>query len=143
MNGTKEDKVDIYRRHKICIVMVCVTFSCCTPRWCPCTVYRGNLRMIGASEDGVIHVMQENSIATDYVTEKLYDAFVAGCVPLYYGAPNIEDLLPDPDSIIDYRHSTLFHTCIHAYMVKGHGVFPDKWLLAGYWGRQQLFVERS
>ncbi|CAL8464974.1 g4509 [Coccomyxa elongata] len=66
VNGTKEDKVDIYRRHKICIVM-------------------------------------ENSIATDYVTEKLYDAFVAGCVPLYYGAPNIEDLLPDPDSIIDYR----------------------------------------
>lgn len=51
--------------------------------------------------------VQENSIATDYVTEKLYDAFVAGCVPVYYGAPNIEDLLPDPDSIIDYRHTRL------------------------------------
>ncbi len=50
--------------------------------------------------------MQENSIATDYVTEKLYDAFVAGCVPVYYGAPNIEDLLPDPDSIIDYRRAS-------------------------------------
>ncbi|KAK9917201.1 hypothetical protein WJX75_001812 [Coccomyxa subellipsoidea] len=66
VNGTTESKIDIYRRHKICLVM-------------------------------------ENSIATDYVTEKLYDAFVAGCVPVYYGAPNVEDLLPDPDSIIDCR----------------------------------------
>ena len=53
--------------------------------------------------------MQENSIATDYVTEKLYDAFVAGCVPVYYGAPNVEDLLPDPDSIIDCRHTAFSH----------------------------------
>ncbi|EIE20570.1 hypothetical protein COCSUDRAFT_57716 [Coccomyxa subellipsoidea C-169] len=49
VNGTTEDKVDIYRRHKICLVM-------------------------------------ENSIATDYVTEKLYDAFVAGCVPVAFGS---------------------------------------------------------
>ncbi len=41
----------------------------------------------------------------DYVTEKLYDAFVAGCVPLYLGAPNIANLLPDPDAIIDYRQA--------------------------------------
>ncbi len=56
--------------------------------------------------------MQENSLATDYVTEKLYDAFVAGCVPLYLGAPNIADLLPDPESIIDYRQALVFsHAC--------------------------------
>ncbi|EIE20569.1 hypothetical protein COCSUDRAFT_57715 [Coccomyxa subellipsoidea C-169] len=48
-SGTKESKIDIYRRHKVCIVM-------------------------------------ENSIAMDYVTEKLYDAFVAGCVPLKFGS---------------------------------------------------------
>lgn len=26
----------------------------------------------------------ENTIAYDYVTEKLWDAFAAGCVPIYY-----------------------------------------------------------
>jgi len=31
----------------------------------------------------------ENSLAMDYVTEKVYDALAAGCVPIYYGAPNI------------------------------------------------------
>jgi hypothetical protein len=46
---------------------------------------------------------QENSIAPDYVTEKLYDAFVGGCVPIYYGATNIQNFLPDPESIVDYR----------------------------------------
>ena len=46
--------------------------------------------------------LQENSISVDYVTEKLYDAFAGGCVPVYYGAPNILDSLPDPEAIIDY-----------------------------------------
>eukprot|EP00197_Chlamydomonas_leiostraca_P010384 CAMPEP_0202860778 /NCGR_PEP_ID=MMETSP1391-20130828/2376_1 /ASSEMBLY_ACC=CAM_ASM_000867 /TAXON_ID=1034604 /ORGANISM="Chlamydomonas leiostraca, Strain SAG 11-49" /LENGTH=302 /DNA_ID=CAMNT_0049540021 /DNA_START=243 /DNA_END=1148 /DNA_ORIENTATION=- len=45
----------------------------------------------------------ENSVDKDYVTEKLYQAFVAGCVPIYYGAPNVADFLPAPNSIIDYR----------------------------------------
>ena len=31
----------------------------------------------------------ENSLATDYVTEKIYDSLAAGCLPIYYGAPNI------------------------------------------------------
>ena len=38
----------------------------------------------------------ENSLAKDYVSEKLWHAFRAGCVPIYYGAPNIIDFLPDP-----------------------------------------------
>ncbi len=29
----------------------------------------------------------ENSIAHDYVSEKLWDAFAAGCVPIYYVRP--------------------------------------------------------
>lgn len=56
-------------------------------------------------------LLQENSIATDYVTEKLYDAFVAGCVPLYLGAPNIAKLLPDPQAIIDYRLAVILCSC--------------------------------
>lgn len=45
----------------------------------------------------------ENSIAKDYVTEKIYDAFAAGCVPIYLGAPNIHEFIPSMDAIIDYN----------------------------------------
>ncbi len=30
----------------------------------------------------------ENSAENDYITEKLYDCFLADCYPIYYGAPN-------------------------------------------------------
>jgi hypothetical protein len=36
----------------------------------------------------------ENSYCQDYVTEKFYDPLVAGSVPVYRGAPNIEDFVP-------------------------------------------------
>ncbi|GBG31947.1 Alpha-1,3-fucosyltransferase 11 [Hondaea fermentalgiana] len=42
----------------------------------------------------------ENSFGVDYVTEKLYLALTAGAVPLYLGAPNIVDFLPDRDAVI-------------------------------------------
>jgi mannosyltransferase OCH1-like enzyme len=56
----------------------------------------------------------ENAIARDYVTEKFYDPLLAGSVPVYLGAPNIEDFapgdhcfintanFPDPRSLADY-----------------------------------------
>ncbi|CEO99117.1 unnamed protein product (mitochondrion) [Plasmodiophora brassicae] len=50
-------------------------------------------------------VAMENTIAQDYVTEKLWQSLTAGCVPVYLGAPNIQDFLPVPSDqiIIDYR----------------------------------------
>jgi hypothetical protein len=47
-------------------------------------------------------VAMENSITKDYVTEKLWDALIAGCVPIYLGPPNARDFLPDPDAAIVY-----------------------------------------
>jgi tryptophanyl-tRNA synthetase len=44
----------------------------------------------------------ENSNEYDYVTEKVYDALAAGCVPIYYGAPNIGNYIPAASSIVDY-----------------------------------------
>ena len=45
----------------------------------------------------------ENSFEHDYVTEKLWQVLAAGSVPLYYGAPNIDDWLPCHDCIVDLR----------------------------------------
>lgn len=36
-----------------------------------------------------------------YITEKIFGAFAAGCVPIYYGAPNIEEYIPK-DCFINY-----------------------------------------
>lgn len=36
----------------------------------------------------------ENSIGKDYVTEKFYDPLVAGSVPIYLGAPNVDEYAP-------------------------------------------------
>jgi hypothetical protein len=44
----------------------------------------------------------ENSITRDYVTEKVYDGLMAGCVPIYLGAPNIDDYIPDSNAIVNY-----------------------------------------
>lgn len=42
----------------------------------------------------------ENSITTDYVTERLFHALAAGVVPVYLGAPNVRDFLPHQDAAI-------------------------------------------
>ena len=43
----------------------------------------------------------ENSIAPDYVTEKFFDPLLAGSVPVYLGAPNVEDFAPGDDCFVD------------------------------------------
>jgi alpha-1,3-fucosyltransferase 10 len=43
----------------------------------------------------------ENSIAEDYVTEKFYDALIAGSVPVVLGAPNARDFAPAARCYID------------------------------------------
>lgn len=44
----------------------------------------------------------ENCDATGYVSEKFYDALMAGCIPLYFGSPVAAHALP-PDVYIDIR----------------------------------------
>lgn len=48
----------------------------------------------------------ENSSEKDYVSEKIFHVLHVGSVPVYMGAPNIDDFLPDPLAAIktaDYR----------------------------------------
>ncbi len=47
-------------------------------------------------------IAYENSSESGYITEKLWDCFAAGVVPVYWGAPNIENYVP-ADCFIDRR----------------------------------------
>jgi hypothetical protein len=48
----------------------------------------------------------ENSIANDYVTEKFYEPLLMGSVPIYMGAPNIDDFAPGTHSYINVNEFT-------------------------------------
>ena len=37
-----------------------------------------------------------------YITEKIFDSFFAGCIPIYWGAPNITEYVP-PETFIDKK----------------------------------------
>jgi Glycosyltransferase family 10 (fucosyltransferase) C-term len=53
-------------------------------------------------------IAMENSSTRDYVSEKLFDALDAGCVPIYMGAPNIvSDYLPAPEAALVYDPDTM------------------------------------
>ena len=49
-----------------------------------------------------------------YITEKIFDAFIAGCVPIYLGANNIDDYIPC-ECYIDKRKYESYEE-LYAYM---------------------------
>ena len=42
----------------------------------------------------------ENSVCTDYITEKLWRTLADGVVPLYFGAPNVLEVVPTTHSVV-------------------------------------------
>jgi len=63
----------------------------------------------GECEDKVATLAQyrfaicfENLRFSGYVTEKIFDCFFAGCIPVYYGAPDIERYVPK-ETFVDLR----------------------------------------
>lgn len=44
----------------------------------------------------------ENAEFPDYITEKIFDCFLGGIVPIYLGAPNIRNFIPQ-DTFVDKR----------------------------------------
>lgn len=46
----------------------------------------------------------ENSIAEDYVTEKFFDPLEVGSVPIYLGAPNIDEFAPGENCFINVKN---------------------------------------
>jgi glycosyltransferase involved in cell wall biosynthesis len=60
----------------------------------------------------------ENAIEPDFVTDKFFYPLLAGSVPIYFGAPNIEDFAPGDNCFIDVRQfdnpqslAQFIHTC--------------------------------
>ncbi len=49
-----------------------------------------------------------------YITEKIFDCFFAGCVPIYWGAPNITDHIPT-DTFIDKRNFSTYEE-LYSYL---------------------------
>ena len=80
----------------------------------------------------------ENSLAPDYVTEKLYQPFLAGTVPIYLGAPNVEDYAPR-GSFVDLRgaHLAEVATVIHEALTNA-----TAWARFGQWRHSTVERER-
>lgn len=49
------------------------------------------------------HICIENTFIDDYISEKLTDCLIAGCYPLYIGAPNVKEYFP----FIDFSHNVM------------------------------------
>jgi len=49
-----------------------------------------------------------------YITEKIFDCFFAGCVPIYWGAPNITNHIPT-DTFIDKRNFNTYEE-LYSYL---------------------------
>jgi len=59
----------------------------------------------------------ENEVIPSYVTEKFFDAFVSGALPVYWGAPNSAKFAPAPHSFInalDYESPAHLARHLHA-----------------------------
>ena len=60
----------------------------------------GNTKLTSMTEYKMFFAL-ENAICTDYATEKLYAPLLHGAVPIYLGAPNMAELIPDEDAVIN------------------------------------------
>jgi hypothetical protein len=85
--------------------------SCLNNAHWPDTVSRSNKNEV--MRRYLFHFAFENECSDDYMTEKLWGALESGSLPVYYGAPNVLDYVPEhsiidvnqymKDGIIDYK----------------------------------------
>lgn len=85
------------------------------PRQRPYSFWRGFAKDKAAVlETAKFSICYENAVLPGYITEKIFDCFFAGCVPVYHGAPNVSDYIP-PATFID-RTQFASHHDLHAYL---------------------------
>lgn len=56
----------------------------------------------------------ENCIAPGWISEKIFDCMAAGAIPVYYGAPDIENIVPK-ECFIDFR-DFMDYDKLHSYL---------------------------
>ena len=71
-----------------------------------------------------------------YITEKIFDSFFAGCVPIYWGAKNVTDYIPK-ECFIDKRDFDSFEQ-IYRYMAS-----MDKKIYVNYLDNIEEFLNSS
>ena len=78
--------------------------------------YRGKVadKLATLSEYRFLLCLENARFISGYITEKIWDAFRAGVVPIYGGAPNIERWVP-ADCFIDLRQFTTYGD-LHAFI---------------------------
>jgi alpha(1,3/1,4) fucosyltransferase len=71
---------------------------------CGYSNYKGSIKdKINTVKDYKFCICYENTKnIKGYVTEKIFNAFQSGCIPVYFGAPNILDYIPK-NCFIDFR----------------------------------------
>lgn len=80
----------------------------------------------------------ENAREPGYITEKLFDAMIAGCVPVYLGAPNVEAHVPR-ECYVDLRNflhgdGTINYLSIFAHLMNlGTDKIDEKLAAAREW----------
>ena len=50
-----------------------------------------------------------------YITEKIFDSFFAGCVPVYWGAPNVTEFIPENTFIMKEKFAS--YDMLYRYMI--------------------------
>lgn len=63
----------------------------------------GHLNKLMCLKEYKFCICYENSTENGWITEKIFDCFISGCVPVYLGASNISDLIPK-ECFIDRRN---------------------------------------
>lgn len=74
------------------------------PRWKKFPSHRGPVKSKRAIlQQYKFSICYENSIFPGYLTEKIFDALFAGCVPVYLGDPEVEKSIPS-NAFVDKRN---------------------------------------
>ena len=68
-------------------------------------IYKGGVRSKRLTLTNYKFIICFENTSNEYgaITEKIFDCFAAGCVPIYWGAPNIETYIPK-GCFIDFRN---------------------------------------
>jgi hypothetical protein len=85
------------------------------PRRRPYPFWKGTVRRkMDVLRDARFSICYENAAFPGYITEKIFDCFFAGCVPVYWGAPNVTDYIPSGTFIDRGRFKS--HDDLHDYL---------------------------